>query len=162
MIYWTTYNFIGYSLMKMKLVPINAPLKTSIIVTSIIGGYMTYVYPRKLVFRIGDKKFKPPYYCMILADLLFHQVPMLDILRLPNEINLCGAYIFFPMYLWKKMNERYVHDTKKIYGMDYNKMFLSTLGLFGIIGAYSHSCKYLNNGFSKIIPNMIKNLLIKN
>ena len=48
MIYWTTYNFIGYSLMKMKLVPINAPLKTSIIVTSIIlfFGFLVMLFAK--------------------------------------------------------------------------------------------------------------------
>ena len=59
---------------------------------------MTYVYPRKLVFRIGDKKFKPPYYCMILADLLFHQVPMLDILRLFTVLG-CLNYEGIPQAL---------------------------------------------------------------
>ena len=148
--------------MKLKLIPINAPLKTSIIVTSIIGGYMTYIYPRKMVFRIGDKKYKPPYYCMILGDLLFHQMPLFDILRFSNEISLCGAYMVFPMFLWKKMNDNYIQDTKKIYGINYNTLFISTIGLFGLIGAVSHSNKYLNYEFSKIIPNMVKNLLEKN
>ena len=157
MIYWTTYNFIGYSLMKLKLIPINAPLKTSLIVTSLIGGYMTYIYPRKVILKFGDKKYKPPYHIVILGDLLFHQLPLIDILRSPNEISMCGAYIFLPMYFWKKMNETYLSNTTKIYGINYQKLFYTTLGLGAVIGLFQHNY-FLNNTVSKIVPNLFSTI----
>ena len=88
MIYWTTYNFAGYLLYKTNIMPMNAILKTSFICTSIIGGYMVYIYPRKLIVHYGDKKkYSVPYPLMIIGDLITHQLPLIDSFHVNNSIN---------------------------------------------------------------------------
>ena len=94
---WSTYNLIGYGLMKTRLIPISAPLKTSIIITSLVGGYMTYIYPKRIIFRIGEKKYELSQYSLILLDFIIHQIPLIDIFFLnnPNTLQLCGRYILY-------------------------------------------------------------------
>ena len=78
-------------------------LKTSIIITSVIGGYMTYVYPIKIVFRIRDKKYSPNYTILVIGDIIVHQIPLLTILyynkpliELTSSISNCPyAEIFY-------------------------------------------------------------------
>jgi hypothetical protein len=129
---WSTYNLIGYGLMKTKLVPICSPLKTSIIITSLVGGYMTYVYPRRFVFRMGEVKYELSQYSLMLLDFIIHQIPFIDMFFLnnPNTIQICGRYIFYPMIFWRMMNQRLVKNPEKIYGISLNKLTFSSISIF--------------------------------
>ena len=136
--YWSTYNFIGYGLMKTKLVPICSPLKTSIIITSLLGGYMTYIYPRRFVLKYNDVKYELEHKYIMLFDFLIHQIPLIDIIQSSNEITLCGGNIFYPMILWKFMNEIYNENTNKIYGIPLRKIMYGSFGIFSLIGFNHH------------------------
>ena len=72
--------------MKTKVFPICSPLKTSIIITSIIGGYMTYIYPRKFVIKYKDIIYDLEYKYIVLFDFIIHQIPLLDMINRNNEI----------------------------------------------------------------------------
>tara|TARA_B110000037_G_C16724726_1_gene344505 strand:+ start:114 stop:548 length:435 start_codon:yes stop_codon:yes gene_type:complete len=136
--YWSTYNFIGYGLMKTKLVPICSPLKTSIIITSLLGGYMTYIYPRRFVLKYNDVKYELEHKYIMLFDFFIHQLPLIDIIQSSNEITLCGGNIFYPMILWKFMNEIYNENTNKIYGIPLRKIMYGSFGIFSLIGFNHH------------------------
>jgi hypothetical protein len=129
---WTTYNLIGYGLMKIKLVPICAPLKTSIIITSLVGGYMTYIYPRRFVFRLGEIKYELSHYSLMLLDFIIHQIPLIDMIFLnnPNTSQICGRHMFYPMIFWKMINQRFVKNPEKIYGISLNKLMFSSISIF--------------------------------
>ena len=73
MIYWTTYNFAGFLLYKFKYIPMNSVLKTSFICTSLIGGYMVYIYPRKMIARFHEYKYTIPYPILIIGDFITHK-----------------------------------------------------------------------------------------
>ena len=72
---WSAWNFSWFLLGKNNILPFNHPLKSSIIVTSLIGGYMIYIYPRKIIIRIGNYKIKHSYQFLVIGDLLIHQLP---------------------------------------------------------------------------------------
>ena len=143
MIYWTTYNFTGYLLYKFKYIPLNSALKTSFIFTSIIGGYMVYVYPRKMIARFGEKKINVPYPLLLIGDFITHQLPLIDTFYKNNQIALCGGDVLPSMFIWYSMNNIYIQNTKKIYGISLEKLMISVLGIIGSIGAYNHL--YLRN-----------------
>lgn len=137
---WSTYNLIGYGLMKTRLIPISAPLKTSIIITSLVGGYMTYIYPKRIIFRIGEKKYELSQYSLILLDFIIHQIPLIDIFFLnnPNTLQLCGRYILYPMIFWKMMNYYLIKNTEKIYGISLYKLALSSMSIFLGLSLLNH------------------------
>lgn len=142
--YWTTYNFTGYLLYKANIMPMNSALKTSFICTSIIGGYMVYIYPRKLIIRYGDnKKYSLPYPIMIIGDLITHQLPIIDTFYTANQINICGGYLFPLMMTWYGFNKCTVKETKRIYGISLERLLFSTSIIFGVLGAVSHLPKLL-------------------
>ena len=146
MIYWTTYNFTGYMLYKANIIPMNEVLKTSFICTSLIGGYMVYIYPRKLIVRYGDnQKYSVPYSVMIIGDFITHQLPLIDCFNIPNKLTICGGYLFPLMFSWYSMNKVIVKDTKRIYGIELEKLLLSTLGIFSVLGIIHHLPKLIKN-----------------
>ena len=138
MIYWTTYNFTGYMLYNSNLIPMNNILKTSIICTSIIGGYMTYIYPRKLIIRYKNETYEIPYPLLFSGDFIFHQLPMIHSLYIPNEVSVCGGYLIPLMLSWYTMNKLYITNTKKIYGISLEKLVLSTGGIIGMFALLNH------------------------
>jgi len=137
---WSTYNLIGYGLMKTKLVPVCAPLKTSIFITSLIGGYMTYIYPKRFVFRMGEIKYELSHYSLMLLDFIIHQIPLIDIIFLNNQntSQICGRYIFYPMIFWRMINQYFVKNPKKIYGISLNKLTFSSFGIFLGVSLLKH------------------------
>lgn len=143
MIYWTTYNFTGYLLYKLNYIPLNPILKTSFICTSLIGGYMVYIYPRKIVMRINNIKYNIPYPIMIIGDFITHQYPLIDTIYKQNTYNICGGYLLPIMLSWYLSNKIRIKDTKKIYGISLEKLLLSTFGFFIVIGSYTHLPKLL-------------------
>ena len=142
---WSTYNFIGYVLMKTKLVPICSPLKTSIIITSLIGGYMTYIYPKRFVFRMGTIKYELSKYYLMMLDFVIHQIPLIDMVFLNKQdtMQICGGYIYYPMIFWRIMNECLIENTERIYGISLNKLTFSSISIFLGLGLMKHHSFFL-------------------
>ena len=136
--YWSSYNFLGYLLMKTKVFPICSPLKTSIIITSIIGGYMTYIYPRKFIIKYKDLRYELEHKYIMLFDFIIHQIPLLDMIHRNNEVELCGRHIMFPMLLWNILTNIYIKNTSKIYGIELKKIVLSSIGIYSLLGINQH------------------------
>jgi hypothetical protein len=147
MIYWTTYNFASYLLYKMNYVPMNEVLRTSFICSSIIGGYMTYIYPRKMIIHYGNnKKYNVHYPILVIGDLITHQLPLLDTFFIQNQYHICGAYLYPFMLSWYGLNNYYIKNTKKIYGIPLEKLLACTNGIFLLLGLKYHF-------FGKLIKN---------
>ena len=79
--YWTSWNFMWYLGAQNGFFPVNNALKLSILTTSVLGGFMVYIYPRKMIIRGKDSNYKIPYPMLLIADLVFHQLPLLHILH---------------------------------------------------------------------------------
>jgi len=138
MIYWTTYNFAGFLLYKFKYIPMNSVLKTSFICTSLIGGYMVYIYPRKMIARFHEYKYTIPYHILIIGDFITHQYPLINTYNIPNEYPICGGFLIPNMLLWYMINKIKIKNTSKIYGISLEKLMISTLGIIGSVGYYHH------------------------
>jgi len=121
----------------------NAILRTSFICTSIIGGYMVYVYPRKLIIHYNDEKYSVPYPIMVIGDLITHQLPLIDTFNIANQIRLCGGYLFPLMFSWYSVNKYRIEDTKRIYGISLEKLLLATSSIFISLGIFNHLPKLL-------------------
>ena len=74
--YWSFWNFNWYLCAEAGLFDFNGPLRTSILNTSLIGGFMTFIHPRKLTIKYKDKKYRVPYKFMVIGDLILHQLPL--------------------------------------------------------------------------------------
>ena len=132
--YWSWWNLTWFIGSQMNICNKTNALKTSIIVTSIVGGYMTYVYPRKIIFRIEDKKYQPPYIVMVIGDLFIHQLPLLTIIYIDKRKieNSCGANVLVPFALWGLINHNRKVNVDKLYGIKMFKLVgVSTLLLCG-------------------------------
>ena len=89
--YWTTWNFVWFIGSKNGYFQINNALRISILTTSLLGGYMAYIYPRKMILYIRDYRYNLPYPLLLTGDLIFHQLPLFYILHSENTENTCAA-----------------------------------------------------------------------
>lgn len=145
--FWTTWNFIWYSGFKLKLYNLNTPLKTSIIATSLIGGYLVYVYPRRIKIKLKkDVYYRPPYYLLIIGDVIFHQLPMIDITCNNYSLNRrCIMYTYIPMFVWYNIANKIVNGKMdKLYGISVNKVLLMCSFYASGAGIFYHLIKKNN------------------
>ena len=137
--YWSFWNFNWYLCTETGLLNFNGPLRTSIINTSIIGGFMTYIYPRKLTITYKNKKYRVPYYLMIFGDLILHQLPLLRMtMNLPKQ-KICGLYSTIPVLGWFYLNYRNKTNLDKIYGIKMSYLTLSSFVITLLLGFCSHN-----------------------
>tara|TARA_B110000305_G_C18932153_1_gene400050 strand:- start:64 stop:504 length:441 start_codon:yes stop_codon:yes gene_type:complete len=141
--YWTTWNFIWYSGFKLKYYNLNASLKTSIITTALVGGYIVYIYPRRMKWYINDKKYNIPYSLLMTGDFIFHQYPLIDIIINNYDYdNICITHNFLPPILWYN-TAKYILNGKmdKLYGLNMNKLLIITSTIAGGLGLFHHLIK---------------------
>ena len=132
---WSVWNFSWFSLGYNKVLPFNYPLKTSIFVTSLLGGYMIYVYPRKITIKFGKYKIRPSYPFLILGDLIIHQAPMAYVCYLTykkekSSDNSCGANVLIPFTSWYIINKIMKINLDKIYGIKMDYLISGSVLLF--------------------------------
>ena len=61
---------------------------------------MTFVYPRKLTIKYKEKKYRIPYYYMIIGDLFLHQLPLIRMMIKNPKEKICGLYSTLPVFCW--------------------------------------------------------------
>lgn len=141
--FWTTWNFIWYTGFKLNYYKLNSPLKASIISTSIIGGYLVYIYPRRMKVKIGNNIYYLPYPVLIVGDLLFHQLPFFDIMFNNYEYTkICVLYTYIPLFAWYNTAKRIVQGKmEKIYGVSIFKILLTCSTIASGFGLFHHLIK---------------------
>jgi len=139
--YWTSWNFIWYLGAKNDFFPINNALKISIFTTSILGGFMTYVYPRKMIIRGADYKYKVPYHTLLIGDLFFHQLPLFHIYYSENTENTCATKVLIPIYYWTFYNICRKTDINKLYGIPISYLYATSAVIIGTGGLLYHNFK---------------------
>ena len=145
--YWTTWNFCWFICNKNGLINYSNALKTSILITSLIGGFMTYIYPRKFLLKINNIKYDVPHDIMIFFDILFHQYPLISYFYFNNSSNKddkCGKYIFIPFSGWFLYNYLNKNDFDKIYGIKMYKLIWGSFFMVSGYGACHHYFKKNN------------------
>ena len=144
--YWSFWNFAGFLAYKYNYMDMNPALRTSIISVSAVGGFITYIYPRKLVFNLLGFKIKTPYYQMVIGDILLHQYPLYCLInsdRITNDF--CGMYIVYPFSFWYWMIHRLKFKKDRIYGIKMNNLILSCLSIASICGIKYHYIQKIKN-----------------
>ena len=141
--YWSFWNFNWYLGAEVGFLKFTGPLKTSIINTSIIGGFMTFIYPRKLTIKYKGKKYKIPYYYMIIGDLFLHQLPLIRMMIKNPKDKICGLYSTIPVFGWFLYNYHNKIDQDKIYGIKMSYLSLSSLVLTSLYGLVNHRTNLL-------------------
>jgi hypothetical protein len=129
---WSTWNFSWFVASYNKLLPYDGALKCSIVVTSIIGGYMIYIYPRKFTIRIGSYKIRPSYHFLVITDLIVHQWPMAHLLyvKYTGKTELitndnCGVRFLIPATSWLAINHIRKINMDRIYGIKIKNILVS-------------------------------------
>ena len=137
--YWTTWNFAWFLGSKTGILNNSNALKTSILITSLLGGFMT--------FKFKDYNYNVPKHILIGGDLLFHQIPLLSIFYLDHKIikNSCGKNILIPLFGWLFFNYLEDNNFNKIYGIKMYKLAISTLSILGGYGYCFHFIQNKNN-----------------
>ena len=138
--FWTTWNFVWYSGFKLKFYNLNSPLKASIIATGLIGGYLVYIYPRRMKVKIGDYVYTISYPILILGDFVFHQYPLIDILVNDYSYDkLCVMYTYLPLFCWYNTANRIVDGKMdKLYGISVHRMLLLCTSVAAGFGVFHH------------------------
>lgn len=142
--YWTFWNFSWYLGSELNLFNYSGPLMTSIINTSLIGAYMTYVYPKRVVIKIKNKKYELPYYQVILLDFVFHQIPLIRFFQTKSNKNICGMYVILPVCGWFCINSYRDLDHNRIYNIDIIKLFSVSCLITASYGLFKHIPKIKN------------------
>jgi hypothetical protein len=120
---------------------------------------MTYIYPRKMIihYKIIIIKiiiiiiiiiiiYNVHYPILVIGDLITHQLPLLDTFFIQNQYHICGAYLYPLMLSWYGLNNYYIKNTKKIYGISLENLLAFTNGIFLLLGIKYHF-------FGKLIKN---------
>ena len=136
--YWSFWNFNWYLYSELGIVPLNGPLKMSIINTSILGGLMTYIYPKKIVIEennykiiIKDKKLK-------VIDFIFHQIPLIRLYFHSQVSNICGLYCIAPISLWLFYLNMIKVEKDKIYKIKLKYLFYLSGIISSVVGILHH------------------------
>lgn len=137
--YWSFWNFNWYLCAEAGLLNFNGPLRTSIINTSIIGAFMTYVYPKKLTIQYKNKKYRIPYHFIVFGDLILHQLPMIRMIMSTPKQKICGLYSTIPVLGWFYFNYRNKINLNKIYGIKMSYLTLGSIAITLSYGLFSHN-----------------------
>jgi len=142
--FWTTWNGLWFLSAKYNFLPFSNGLKASICITSLLGGFMTYVYPRKLTIKYNNSKIPISYHYMVLSDIFFHQLPLFYIFYLNpyKDRKYCAMHVFVPFYWWNLYNYCNDTDVDKIYGVKMYKLCSIGASAFFSCGIWYHSKKF--------------------
>ena len=137
--YWTTWNLIWFIGSKMNYFRVNNSLKTSLIMTSVIGGSLVYIYPRRMTLQpIKNKKYRLHFLQMMVADFVFHQIPLICTISTPNEDNSCGRNVIVPFAIWLNMHYMMKTPMNKLYGVNIIKLLGTGISMIGTGGLIYH------------------------
>ena len=142
--FWSTWNFIWFVGSELNLIQKTNALKTSIIITSVLGGFMVYVYPRKLLIKTGKSFYNVPRNVMILSDILFHQLPFVSTFFLNDSsqiTNGCAREIVYPFLGWGFYNYTINTSMNKLYRIRIKYLITSSMLIVGGYGLCHHVIK---------------------
>ena len=120
--YWTFWNMSWFLAYKSNLTKNIGPLRLSVLSTSLIGLYLTYVYPRRIKFKFNGKTYELSYRNVIIFDFVFHHVPLISLFYFDenrNKKDICGLYVIPPALAWYAVNEYNKTIYDKIYGVNF-------------------------------------------
>ncbi len=138
--FWSTWNYLWYIFYCTGSIKLSNGLKSSVFITSLVGGYIIYIYPKKIMIYIKDTAISIPRNVLIVCDLLFHQLPMFHIFFYNNKCinDSCGLNILIPYSGWLGYNYMNKCDFNKIYGVKIYKLWIGCFSILSGYGMYHH------------------------
>lgn len=152
--YWTSWNFMWYLGAQNGYFPVNNALKFSILTTSVLGGVMAYIYPRKMIIRGEDSNYKVPYPMLLAGDLFFHQLPLFHIYYTANTEDTCATKILIPISCWTIYNVFNKNDMNRLYGIPISYLYATSVVVLGTGGIMYHNFKV---NFSNVCKSIMQN-----
>jgi hypothetical protein len=134
--------------------PVNNALKLSILTTGVLGGFMTYIYPRKMIIRGEDSNYKVPYPMLLAGDLFFHQLPLFHIYYTANTEDTCATKILIPISYWTIYNIIKETDMNRLYGIPISYLYATSVVVLGTGGIMYHNFKV---NFSNVCKSIMQN-----
>ena len=134
--------------------PVNNALKISILTTSFLGGFMAYIYPRKMIIRGEDSNYKVPYPMLLAGDLFFHQLPLFHIYYTANTEDTCATKILIPISYWTIYNIIKETDMNRLYGIPISYLYATSVVVLGTGGIMYHNFKV---NFSNVCKSIMQN-----
>jgi len=141
--YWTCWNFTWASMEHLKMLPYTPNLQTSLITTSIMGGYITYAsiyYDKPIKIRIGDFRWKPNIFVAILGDFIFHHMPI--ILAIKDKkfttFDKCSRNSIVPVLLWYSYINMFYINPHKFYNRNIDNLLWGGVFVYLIQGLIGH------------------------
>ena len=140
--YYSTWNFGWWLAVEAGALKLSGPVRTSIIATSILGGYMTYIYPCKICYYEKGEKKVVPRNLAIFLDIMGHHLPLYRICyhlcNKPTDQRICGIYTVLPASLYALINYWSGKTLADIYGITSHKLYFSSFIIMSCIGSFSH------------------------
>ena len=134
--------------------PVNNALKLSILTTSFLGGFMAYIYPRKMIIRGEESNYKVPYPMLLAGDLFFHQLPLFHIYYTANTEDTCATKILIPISYWTVYNIIKETDMNRLYGIPISYLYATSVEVLGTGGIMYHNFKV---NFSNVCKSIMQN-----
>ena len=143
--FWSMWNYSWWILSQLKIVNLNYSLATSIIGTSVMGGFMIHIYPRKLKVNYNQKRVLIPYKYAILLDIIGHQLPLYCLYKQRNQISKsCGRYLVIPVIGYGFINYFRHTPLEKTYGINSINLYLTGFSIISGLGNIYHCNKNTN------------------
>ncbi len=120
--YWTFWNMSWFLAYKSNLTKNVGPLRLSVLSTSLIGLYLTYIYPRRIKFKLNGKSYELSYKNVIIFDFVFHHVPFIYLFCIDEKrekSDICGLNVLGPALTWYAVNQYNKTVYNKIYGVNF-------------------------------------------
>tara|TARA_B100001758_G_scaffold36350_2_gene27639 strand:- start:1179 stop:1610 length:432 start_codon:yes stop_codon:yes gene_type:complete len=137
--FWSIWNFSWWGLSQLKILKLDYALTTSIIGTSIMGGFLIHIYPRKLKINYNNERIEIPYKYSFWIDIIGHQLPLIILYNQRNQIGKkCGKNIFIPIAGYSIVN--YIRNTplKDTYGISSKLLYLTGYSIISSVGNLYH------------------------
>lgn len=124
--FWSVWNLSWWSLVQLNILPLDYSLATSVIGTSIVGGFLAHIYPRRLKITYKNKKIDIPYKYSFWIDIFTHQVPLFVLYKQRKQIvNRCGKWFVVPFSAYVVTNYVRGINLKNTYGVSTPILYLT-------------------------------------
>ena len=142
--YWTCWNFTWATMEYCNILQYSPNLQTSLITTSIMGGYITYYSLYNDItptIRIGDFRWKPNKLTTVIGDIIFHHGPLLFVIykKKFRRFNKCSRSSIIPVLMWYSYIKLFYKNPHKFYNINIDTLLMSAFSVFLIQGIIGHN-----------------------
>ena len=98
--YWSFWNFIWFLLYYFGFVQLTPSLKFTIVGCSVVGAFLTYIYPKNLIINYNSIEYKIPYALLLISDFFLHHIPLIYTIKHQSIKNSSPLYLLLVFLVW--------------------------------------------------------------